>query len=473
MQSATSNVDIVRNLEVSLRAETSLPLPRAILDVRPLDEHEAKEVIETLRLLLVHTTVLRRFDSGSEFHFKDVDQLLREAVQIPCHDRVIEALNYLRLYQALAKQIRPLIENTYEVWYGNRSLVNSAAKFIHAIEDLDDFDPTLLSSRIVLGKLHALHDRHEANQLFTRAKAGFEDPIHLFLGEIGVRTYFSQAELELNRKLIAHRRETLPSRQQHRMMEVASAKFLVLMSCNEKFLQIYLPYWLLAAEYLNSRGFAYHFIVTAESADEAARLVDNAETVRRALATFRGYLPTTFARNVSFSWAAVPSWCPDARTFSACARFLYMREISEETGMQVIPQDIDFELAADPSPWFNALPKTQISMTSSRVAISIDPWQKFRGGALALPPLSQAQTWARCLEDYLLLGLADNYAWFLDQNALAFLYEQISLTDGLEDGILFSLAALGPLIRPSNGVKIHALWEEEHNPAGLHPPRNR
>jgi len=437
-------------------------LPRAILGVRLSESDDDRDIKEALRQLILHTTVLNPFNDTSEFRFGDVNELYRLSREADCTDHVVEVLNYLRLYQALAELIRPLIADTNEVWFGHRALSNAVDEFIGAVESLDDFDQTLMSTLLVLGKLHGLRDRAEARRMFVRSKPGLDAYIGVFMGELGARTYLDRSALERNEVLIAERRASLAdSWCRYGQICPADTRFLVLMSCDRRFFEIYFPYWLSVAEYLRPFGFAFHFIVT-EPPKNASRLVNDAVGLRSALGRFRGYPTSGFSRNISFSSVGAPVWCPRPRTFSACARFLYAREVMEQVELPVFVQDMDFHLARDPRPWFGSLPTDKICLTSSRVAISIDPWQKFRGGAYGFPVLAEALTAATWLEDYLLYGLGEEHSWFLDQNALGFLYERVE-GEGLAANLLFSLDDLRPLLRPSAESATHPLWEERHD----------
>lgn len=458
----STNCETVRALEHALRANNASCLPRDAIDLRPVSHEDELQVKEALRQLLVRTTVLKRFDNPTEFQFKDIDQLHQEARETACSPYVLEVLNYLRLYRVLAEKIQPLIDDTYEVWFGQSVLSQSADRLLAAVESVDDFDCTALSSRLVLGKLQALDNRKGAAQTFAGARVALEANVHVFLGEIGINTYFDQAALRHNEALITERQMSLPKRDQRDPLCNDSAiRFLMVLSCDERFMQIYLPYWLAAADYLRHYGFAYHVILTAESADDAARLMRDAEELQDSLAVFRG---SEQEPNVSFSAVSNPGWCPSPRTFASCARFLYAREISEQVEIPILVQDIDFELTEDPGPWYGALPSNRIALTSSCIVLSIDPWQKFRGGAFLLPPTLPALNLVKTLEEYLLLGLGEQESWFLDQNALGFLYEA-AVAEGLQEdceGILFSLDEMRPLLRPFGEQAMHPIWEKRH-----------
>jgi hypothetical protein len=459
---ATHGVRAVQELQHALCSAVDERLPRAILGVRLSGGDDDRDIKEALRQLILHTTVLNPFNDTGEFRFGNINALYHRSREAGCTEHVVEVLNYLRLYQALVELIRPLIADVNDVWFGHRVLPNAADEFVGAVESLENFDRTLMSSLLVLGKLHGLRDRAEARRMFVRSKPGLDAYIGVFMGELGARTYLDRSVLERNEALIAERRASLVgSWCRYGQICPADTRFLVLMSCDQRFFEIYFPYWLSVAEYLRTFGFAFHFIVT-EPPKNASRLVNDAVGLRSALRRFRGYRTSGFSRNVSFSSVGAPAWCPRPRTFSACARFLYAREVVEQAEMPVLVQDMDFHLAWDPRPWFRSLPSDKICLTSSRVAISIDPWQKFRGGAYGFPALDGALTAATWLEDYLLYGLGDEHSWFLDQNALSFLYERVD-GEGLAGNLLFSLDDLRPLLRPSAESAAHPLWEERHD----------
>jgi hypothetical protein len=459
--SATHGVRAVQELQHALCSRVDERLPRAILGVRLSGSDDDRDIKEALRQLILHTTVLNPFNDTGEFRFGDVNELYHRSREADCTDHVVEVLNYLRLYQALAELIRPLIVDANEVWFGHCALPNAVDEFVGAVESLEDFDPTLMSTLLVLGKLHGLRDRAEARRMFVRSKPGLDAYIGVFMGELGARTYLDRSVLERNEELIAERRASLAgSWCRYGQICPADTRFLVLMSCDQRFFEIYFPYWLSVAEYLRPLGFAFHFIV-AEPPGKASRLVSDAAGLRSALRRFRGYRTSGSSKYLLFfGWGTF--------LVSETANVFGLRALSLRAGgcrtsrIAGIVQDIDFHLAWDPRPWFKSLPADKICLTSSRVAISIDPWQKFRGGAYGFPVLDEALTAATWLEDYLMYGLGDEHSWFLDQNALGFLYERIE-GEGLIGNLLFSLDDLRPLLRPSAELATHPLWEERHD----------
>ena len=77
-----------------------------------------------------------------------------------------------------------------------------------------------------------------------------------------------------------------------------------------------------------------------------------------------------------------------------------------------------------------------------------------------LPHDELAFALSRRVEDYLLRGLGESNSWYLDQNALAYLYESVAKENGALEGSLVSLETLEPKKRPFEGFGIHALFEK-------------
>lgn len=454
------SVDAIRELERSLLTGSRSRLPRGIVDLRPASEAEEREFMEVLRQLLTRTTALRAFDGKGEFQFGDVDALYFEALDGGSPGYVVEALNYLRLYQALAAQLRPLLGGS-PVWFGDPLSAHGAQLLLRSIEARPAFDRTLLSSALALGKVHALSSREDASRVFSESRRSLEGLIPVFMGDRGAATYFGRASLRDNRELIRERRKSFGGLEWHGPACGRDTRFVVLMSCEQKFFRIYFPYWLSVAEYLKRPGFSFHILITGP-AETTSQLIDDAESLRCALGRFRGQSASGYARNVSFSTVEMPTWCTDHRTFAACARFLFVREVVERVERPIVVQDMDSHLVTDPAPWFEALPGDRIALRSTPVRMSIDPWQKFRGHGFVLPPMDSAAALARRLEDYLLLGLGELYSWFLDQNALGFLYETAVWEEHEEGGetLVFSLhGLLSGLQMPSAGADVHELFE--------------
>lgn len=447
---------MIRRLAQALQAPGSSPLPRAILDL-PMSEDNVGVLKQALHNLLIDTTVLKAFNSPKEFNFKDVEALYFESLRSTASEYVVDTLNYLRLYQALAMHLRRL--ELGGSWFST-DIPADAQSIIAALENIEDFRPELMSSKLVLGKLWALQDRSVARELFKDGTIDREKDLGVFHHDCGATTYFDDTHLEQQRLTTDKRHDSLPARQQRGPINLDGARFFVVMSCEQKYMRMYLPYWLSVAEYLRPHGFAYHFLL-ADSTDEATTLIDNAAMLSDAIARFRGYDPRTFCSNISFSSIPIPSWCPNLSSFAACARLLYARDIAESTGMRVITQDIDFCITHNPLPWFSALPSDKVALTPNRVIWTVDPWRKFLGGTYVLPHGEPGFALARKVESYLLAGLSTQTSWYLDQNALAYLYE---VEEGTASNTLCSLAELGSLIRPSNGLDIHYMFKQLQKP---------
>lgn len=439
--------------EHALLGPESLELPRAILDAR-FSELDPKIVGRVLALLTYRATVLRLFDRLENFNFKDIDALYMESCEANCVGYITEALNYLRLHQALARQLRRMDWPT-EWWFGTKMSPTATRRVIGAVEHVAGFDGSLVSSALVLGKAHALGERSsKARELFSYATA-VRANMRAFPHDYGAATYYDHETLEQRRAMTAERRAMLPRRNVYGDVP-AGTRFLVLISCERHYLRAHLPYWLSMVDYLGEDGFAFHFLVV-DDAGIGPELVRDADVLLASLRRFRA--KTDGHENVSFSSISCPPWCPSVKSLSACARLLYAREIAESSGVRVIALDINFHFTDDPRPWFEGIPEQQIALNANSVRRTIDPWRKFLAGTVVLPTNNQAVSRFRLVEDYLLCGLGEAESWYLDQNALAFFYDEVtSCVDALS--VLAHLRERTGVARPFRGFPIHDLLEK-------------
>lgn len=465
----SSMLSPLQELDLALQTPADKPLPRSVIDI-PGDQPANATYLAHAQRMLIRATVRKPFRDPAAHAFKDIDALYVEARSCACPRYVIETLNYLRLYQALAAHIRRLDLDASGRWFHDQSFESTAPALRGAIEATDELDTQLTSTKLILGKLQALDNRERARHFFATATDGVADGrLEVLRHDMGAATYFDQATLNASRSSIAARSSELEaSLHTGREGTRRSPRNLVLMSCDELYMKTYLPYWIGAIEYVKPLGLTYHFIVTG-NAQEATALIRDAEDLRRATARFRGYPPEEYADNASFSFVEVPSWCLCPATFAACARFLYARPIAERTGVPVVIQDIDLCLSDRPDRWLQALPRDKIGLASNSVGHTIDPWRKFPGGTVVVPPTEPALSLAREAEDYIIRGLEEPLAWYLDQNALCFLYEKAGpkSAERGDNDLLFSLADLGAK-RPLDSVPARRLFQEAQSQA---PPR--
>lgn len=447
--------DAIRNLVSSLTTPGPGMLPREALG-HLAEEVDQRLIEQRLSRMLYDLTVLRPFNGPDEFAFGSIDTRYLEAIRADSPSYLIEALNYLRLYRAVAQRFCRVVENANERWFES-ALPSAEETLIDAVEELPEFNSQLLSSKIVLGKLRALRRRNLARQDFQSsiAAGNFDQTMGVFGHDCGLMTYFDSAHLQQSATIIGERRESL-SQVIATEWQPPKARFLVVMSCEERYFRMYLPYWLSVAEYLKDEEFGYYIILTCTSADAGTISLDRAEALRHELARFRGCAPRTYADNVGIAPIVVPPWCSDGPTFAACARLLYARGVGEQTGQSVVCQDIDFCLVEDPTPWFSALRADKIALTSERIALTIDPWRKFLGGTYVLPATVRAYELFEKVENYLLAGLGERHPWYLDQNSLSYLHE-ISHTAG--EVAVTSLHGSALPARPARAHSIHYMFK--------------
>jgi len=445
------SVSPIQRLDLALRAKTPSSLPREILT---LDAScQSSDLLHHASRMIVRATVRRDFDDPSNYQFKDVESLYLESLQVDCPDYLREALNYLRIYQGLARCIRQISLDASEYWFDSQSLARALPRLLAAVENVTAFDPQRASSAIILGKINAIHGRAVARQYFENVEFNSSVLQH----DCGAATYFDDEALRNLDSVIASRRELVRWTQKPDRVSTGGARHLVLMSSDSQYLRTYLPYWLSVSEYLRPLGLAFHIIITAQRSD-FGELIEDAERLRRALAIFRGYDSASYGQNMSFSCAEAPEWCPSMRSFAACARYLFAAELLQMCGIGVIVQDIDLCLTENPSAWLGALPPDKVVLVSNRVRNTVDPWRKFIAGTVVLQPSEPVFGVLGRLEDYLLGGLAERNAWYLDQNALTYVHETAS---DEERRHLLSHREMTPSKRPLRGTGVDVLFQDQ------------
>lgn len=452
-------MNAVQELDNALHVAGVDRLPRAILSFSAADADAAH--LKSIQRMLARATVRKPFKDSSNYRFKDIEELYLQATYRESPTFVRDALNYLRLYEALAIEIRRLKNDLPDLWFDARMPRGVAESLIGRIAGVCHLDRKLASTKVISGKLHALRGRSQARKLFGDACAEMDGYSTIFNHDLGASTFFD--EMTVRRAVVgcgaANRRA--PKLQMDQVDSLTGAQHVVLFSMEHQYTRTFLPYWLSIAEYVKQSGIAFHFII-ADRGETPVHLANSAREVLRTLGAFRMPDVESHGENVSFSTVQVPPWCQDVAAFSACARFLYARQLSEQLGMSVIVQDVDMNLAVNPSPYFDALPTDRIGITSNRPGYTVDPWRKFLGGMFLLPHEETAFQLMRRLEDYLLCGLVEKRAWGLDQNGLSYLHDVVIEDYGAAEERLFSLSdpALPP--RPDRGVPIHGLLLERH-----------
>ena len=410
-----AEAEAIADFERALLAPGEERLPTELLRLGPA----AGAAERALNGVVNRATTYVNLSAATGPRFKDVGALYGDAVRFgsPCF--VVEALNYLRLYDALGPVLGGL-DVMGRSWFGAALPDEETGRLTAAVEATPGFDPGLMSSGLMLGKLEALRDRTEAARAFARALAVREEMGPLRFNR-GAHTYFDVARLERDREAVAGRRRALQAPQPRGPEGREGRGPVILVAAEREYLRTHLPYWLSVAEQLGDIGWRLHVLAIGGEA-EAAVLIEKARVTERALARFRGRSAPR-SGVVSFSSVPVPPWCAHVPAFAACAPLLHGREIAERHGAPVVAVDVDMRITDDPRPWLEALPAEAIGLDDNRIDVTIDPWRKFRGGVYVLPQEEAGLQPARLVEDYLLSALAEPDPWFADQNALDFLHE--------------------------------------------------
>ncbi len=336
-----------------------------------------------------------------------------------------EALNYIRLYDALGKEVvrRNLLDQNYLV---AGHLHDCIEPVMAVIDSLPERRKQFYGTRMFRGKLESLRDRDAAAGIFaaTLTEQTLFKQACTFDG--GGGTYFSEARIRANLPaLVARQDELARSLKTLSRPEPGRCEPVWLFSCDVRFLAIYMPHWLATAEYCKRRNVEFHFIVIGSS-EETDKALATVEALRRNLAELRGFDPATYDSNISFSTWSSPDWCPEPITIYACARYLAIGELSARFDRSILIQDMDFTLVEDPEAFMSRFPGPGFGIQPSRGMYGLDAWRRFMGGTFFAPNSDAARRDLKMLEAYLLEGLPIGRSWYLDQNALAFFFERTS-----------------------------------------------
>jgi hypothetical protein len=231
--------------------------------------------------------------------------------------------------------------------------------------------------------------------------------------------------------------------------------------CERTFFRIYFPLWLNVAEYLKARRVSFHFLLYADQ-EEAAELVQAADSLRRELGSLRGRDPRDYADNISFSAVPIPDDVVDPKGFYVCARFLLARRIGSEYQGPVLMHDIDMFFREDPKPYLDSLDpdRVGVQLGDSNLA-TLKPWRRFVGNNLYVPFSERVHDGLAPMEDYLIAGWSLEL-WVTDQNALTYFVER-AIAAGERDTLISSLggARHGQPMRPTASERIKKLMEPD------------
>jgi hypothetical protein len=229
--------------------------------------------------------------------------------------------------------------------------------------------------------------------------------------------------------------------------------------CDRMFFRIYFPFWLAVADYLKTKRVSFHFLLYS-APDEAAELVETADSLSRRMGSLRGDDPRSYANNISFSAVPIPDDVVDPSGFYVCARFLLARQIGSEYQGPVLMHDMDMFFREDPRPYLEALDPDRITIQLGDPNLAtLKPWRRFLGGTLVVPFSQRAHEGLAHLEDYLTAGLPLE-RWVTDQNALTYFVER-AMEAGEREALIAGLAgpSQGQRPRPTEGERIRKVLE--------------
>jgi hypothetical protein len=266
---------------------------------------------------------------------------------------------------------------------------------------------------LLLGQLYSLVDRKKAKDCFIEGTRGNEDTIELFGIDTGCLTYFSDIDQDLASARMAGINIQFLSTNTDELSPSG-----VLISVDDRFFRIYAPLILLYAHHLPQHHFHIVYVGSTEEVGQAAALREKYQSL------LHDYTGLPVGSNVSIHHCELPQWVPTPRTFYACARFLALPVLlnRHET---LYMMDADSYINDDLTPLLSALAhKADIAIPLSRGYAVLAPWKRYIANSVFIKRTPSAFDFLHTVNRYIAYGLSEPRSWMLDQNALAYAFEQ-------------------------------------------------
>lgn len=402
------------------------------------------DVREMTRLVYV---VWRRWArQGSAINREALKGLVRTSGSLPEGSKhLCCALDYLLLWgEAIEYSRANDLKGRYHEIFSHTDHVAAIRERLDAVggELSTEYGPLMFSAMLA-----STSDRTAAAELFRAANVASPEFSRAALLDQFASTYFSSAELRAKAEEAEERRRSLLEGFQvlGEPEWDGDDGILLLFSCDPIFFAIYLPYWVSLSQYLLELDIYLHFVLVCDGQD-ADEILDKGQRVIESTARLRGCDPGLLSVHLSFSRVQVPSYVKDRTTFYACARYLVAGTIAGRFGGCVLVLDIDMTLRSDPEVFFQnlkRLPQPRLPIVIAGGMESLIPTRRYMAGTFPVPDGELGEWVMQSLEAYLYAGLSSAVSGTLDQNALAYVAEEMISRYGPD-----ALVAIGSLGQP-------------------------
>ena len=128
-------------------------------------------------------------------------------------------------------------------------------------------------------------------------------------------------------------------------------------------------------------------------------------------------------RNLSMSLLCVEN-VTDQKALAAAARYIVLPWLLPQAKPGIYVSDLDMVFHDNPIEIMKIM-GGRIGVVRARGLMAVVPWRRIMAGTLYCPNNRCAQTYSEEVQRYVIAGILEKRAWYLDQNALNFGYEMM------------------------------------------------
>jgi hypothetical protein len=345
-----------------------------------------------------------------------VDRLVQQAPResTPLTE-TLACLKHLRAWHDILNR-RGLSAAKPQDFIGSAGLLNDLQ---NSLDEIAHQLPYATYHELQKAKYTSISDRKAAAEMFAQALRAQSVKLAAFAADVGASTYFSEDDIgdRTPPSIDTQIRRALDQRDQ----DFANPSYNVLFSADTSFLKMHGAHWIGMAPYLLRDDLGLIILVTGEGAEATIREVR--DLIAR-MARFRGADGDLYARNVIFLPIATVPEVSDIKTFHACARYLFARQIIEVTDTPLLILDIDMTIKEPLRAFLDRIGPYDFSCPQTSGLPVLYPWRRYLAGTGVFKATEGARNIARNIERYIMRGLPLPVSWTLDQNAITFAIEQ-------------------------------------------------
>lgn len=124
------------------------------------------------------------------------------------------------------------------------------------------------------------------------------------------------------------------------------------------------------------------------------------------------------------SYAEIPSYWHDKRTFYACSRYLFSNQVLYKYSKGLIITDLDYELTSDVENFFDSIKHCDVASRVNSNIKGMFPWLKVMCGTIYVNNTPSGKYLLECFcKAFSTIFNPLNYNWGLDQNIWGCIYE--------------------------------------------------